>query len=188
MVMVFNLIICVKCWFLIGFEFVVDGVWVVCGGFFKIMNVYFLCDGDGVMFFDVGIKVMIGVVVVVGVLLGGIMWVVLGYGYLDYCGVVFYFGVFVLCYVDNCEDVEGDGGMCYFDFFRFRLYVKVVFFYLLRIWDGGFVEIVDMVVEGDELVGFEVVVLFGYVLGFIGLWCVVVCLVLVSDCFYMFDL
>ncbi|HEX6698115.1 MAG TPA: ester cyclase [Solirubrobacteraceae bacterium] len=184
----FNLTTRVKRRLASGPEPVADGVWVVRGGLpTKEMNVYLVRDGEGVMLFDAGIKAMTGAVAAAGASLGGITRVVLGHGHPDHRGVAPYLGVPVLCHPDNREDAEGDGGMRYFDFSKLKPYAKPVFPYLLRMWDGGPVTIAATVSEGDELAGFEVVLLEGHAPGLIGLWRASDRLALVSDCFYTLD-
>jgi steroid delta-isomerase-like uncharacterized protein len=183
----FNLTTRVKRRLASGPESVADGVWVVRGGVPKEMNVYLVRDGDGVMLFDAGIKAMTGAVAAAGASLGGITRVVLGHGHPDHRGVAPYLGVPVLCHADNREDAEGDGGMRYFDFSKLRPYARPVYPYLLRMWDGGPVTIAATVSEGDELAGFEVVLLAGHAPGLIGLWRASDRLALVSDCFYVLD-
>ena len=183
----FNLTTRVKRRLASGPEPVADGVWVVRGGVPKEMNVYLVRDGDGVMLFDAGIKAMTGAVAAAGASLGGITRVVLGHGHPDHRGVAPYLGVPVLCHADNREDAEGDGGMRYFDFSKLRPYAKLVYPHLLRMWDGGPVTIAATVSEGDELAGFEVVLLAGHAPGLIGLWRASDRLALVSDCFYVLD-
>jgi hydroxyacylglutathione hydrolase len=183
----FNLTTRVKRHLASGPEPVADGVWVVRGGVPKEMNVYLVRDGDGVMLFDAGIKAMTGAVAAAGASLGGITRVVLGHGHPDHRGVAPYLGVPVLCHADNREDAEGDGGMRYFDFSKLRPYARPVYPYLLRMWDGGPVTIAGTVSEGDELAGFEVVLLAGHAPGLIGLWRASDRLALVSDCFYVLD-
>jgi glyoxylase-like metal-dependent hydrolase (beta-lactamase superfamily II)/predicted ester cyclase len=183
----FNLTTRVKRRLASGPEPVADGVWVVRGGLPKEMNVYLVRDGDGVMLFDAGIKAMTGAVAAAGASLGGITRVVLGHGHPDHRGVAPYLGVPVLCHPDNREDAEGDGGMRYFDFSKLKPYARPVFPYLLRMWDGGPVTIAATVSEGDELAGFEVVLLEGHAPGLIGLWRASDRLALVSDCFYTLD-
>jgi steroid delta-isomerase-like uncharacterized protein len=171
-----------------GPEPVADGVWVVRGGFpAKLMNVYLVRDGDGVMLFDAGIKAMTGAVAAAGASLGGITRVLLGHGHPDHRGVAPYLGVPVLCHADNREDAEGDGGMRYFDFSKLRSYAKAVYPHLIRMWDGGPVTIAATVAEGDRIAGFEVVALPGHAPGLIGLWRAADRLALVSDCFYTLD-
>jgi hydroxyacylglutathione hydrolase len=169
-------------------EPVADGVWVVRGGFpTKEMNVYLLRDGDGVMLFDAGIKAMTDAVAAAGASLGGITRVLLGHGHQDHRGVAPFLDVPVLCHADNRNDAEGDGGYRYFDFSKLRPYARPVFPYLLRMWDGGPVQIADTVAEGDDVAGFEVVLLPGHAPGLIGLWRAADRLALVSDCFYTLD-
>jgi glyoxylase-like metal-dependent hydrolase (beta-lactamase superfamily II) len=158
------------------------------GGFpSKMMNVYLVRDGDGVMLFDAGIKAMTGAVAAAGASLGGITRVLLGHGHPDHRGVAPYLGAPVLCHADNREDAEGDGGMRYFDFSKLKPYARPVFPYLLRMWDGGPVTIAATVSEGDRIAGFEVVALPGHAPGLIGLWRAADRLALVSDCFYTLD-
>jgi steroid delta-isomerase-like uncharacterized protein len=172
-----------------GPEPVADGVWVVRGGFpTKEMNVYLVRDGDGVMLFDAGIKAMTDAVAAAGASLGGITRVLLGHGHPDHRGVAPFLDVPVLCHADNRVDAEGDGGYRYFDYSKLRPYAKPVFPYLLRMWDGGPVQIADTVAEGDDVAGFEVVLLAGHAPGLIGLWRAADRLALVSDCFYTLDL
>jgi hydroxyacylglutathione hydrolase len=184
----FNLTTRVKRRLAAGPEPVADGVWVVRGGLpTKEMNVYLVRDGDGVMLFDAGIKAMTDAVAAAGASLGGITRVLLGHGHPDHRGVAPYLDVPVLCHADNREDAEGDGGMRYFDFSKLKAFAKPVFPYLLRMWDGGPVQIADTVAEGDEIAGFEVVLLPGHAPGLIGLWRAADRLALVSDCFYTLD-
>jgi steroid delta-isomerase-like uncharacterized protein len=184
----FNLTTRVKRRLATGPEPVADGVWVVRGGLpTKEMNVYLVRDGDGVMLFDAGIKAMTGAVAAAGASLGGITRVVLGHGHPDHRGVAPYLGAPVLCHPDNREDAEGDGGMRYFDFSKLKPFAKPVFPYLLRMWDGGPVTIAATISEGDEVAGFEVVLLEGHAPGLIGLWRASDRLALVSDCFYTLD-
>jgi hydroxyacylglutathione hydrolase len=183
----FNLTTRVKRRLATGPEPVADGVWVVRGGLPKEMNVYLVRDGDGVMLFDAGIKAMTSAVAAAGASLGGITRIVLGHGHPDHRGVAPYLGVPVLCHPGNREDAEGDGGMRYFDFSKLKPYAKPVFPFLLKIWDGGPVTIAATVSEGDEVAGFEVVLLEGHAPGLIGLWRASDRLALASDCFYTLD-
>jgi steroid delta-isomerase-like uncharacterized protein len=188
MTQAFNLTARVKRRIAAGPEPVADGVWVVRGGLpTKEMNVYLVRDGGGVMLFDAGIKAMTAAVAAAGASLGGITRVLLGHGHPDHRGVAPHLGVPVLCHPDNREDAEGDGGVRYFDYSKLKPYARPVFPYLLRMWDGGPVEIAETVAEGDEIAGFEVVLLDGHAPGLIGLWRASDRLALVSDCFYTLD-
>jgi hydroxyacylglutathione hydrolase len=59
---------------------------------------------------------------------------------------------------------------------------------MLKMWDGGPVEIAGTVSEGDDVAGFEVIHLPGHAPGQIGLWRASDRLALVSDCFYTLDI
>jgi steroid delta-isomerase-like uncharacterized protein len=183
----FNLTTRVKRRLASGPEPVADGVWVVRGGVPKEMNVYLVRDGDGVMLFDAGIRAMTDAVAAAGASLGGITRVLLGHGHPDHRGVAPFFDVPVLCHADNRADAEGDGGRHYFDYAKLRPYAKAVFPFLLNVWDGGPVAIADTVAEGDDVAGFEVVLLPGHAPGLVGLWRAADRLALVSDCFYTLD-
>jgi glyoxylase-like metal-dependent hydrolase (beta-lactamase superfamily II) len=188
MAQAFNLTTRVKRRIATGAEPVADGVWVVRGGFpSKTMNVFLIRDGDGVMLFDAGIKAMTSAVAAAGASLGGITRVVLGHGHPDHRGVAPGLGVPVLCHPDNREDAEGDGGWRYFDFSQLKPYARPVYPHLLRLWDGGPVEIAETVEEGQQIAGFEVVLLPGHAPGLIGLWRAADRLALTSDCFYTLD-
>ncbi len=188
MAQAFNLTTRVKRRIATGPEPVADGVWVVRGGFpSKLMNVFLIRDGDGVMLFDAGIKAMTSAVAAAGASLGGITRVLLGHGHPDHRGVAPGLGAPVLCHPDNREDAEGDGGRRYFDFSQLKPYARPVFPHLLRLWDGGPVQIADTVEEGEEIAGFEVVLLPGHAPGLIGLWRAADRLALTSDCFYVLD-
>jgi glyoxylase-like metal-dependent hydrolase (beta-lactamase superfamily II)/predicted ester cyclase len=169
-------------------EPVADGVWVVRGGFpMKTMNVFLVRDGDGVLAFDAGIRAMVDGVAAAAASLGGLTRIVLGHGHPDHRGVASSFDVPVLCHADNREDAEGDGGFRYFDFSKLKPYARVAYPYLLRMWDGGPVRITDTVAEGDDVAGFEVVLIPGHAPGMIALWRAADRLALTSDCFYTLD-
>lgn len=169
-------------------EPIADGVWVVRGGFpRRVMNVYFLRDGDGVVMFDAGVKSMTPALAQVGAQLGGITRVVLGHGHPDHRGAAPGVGAPVWCHPDERADAEGDGGIHYFDLTQLDLHGRLLLRRLLPIWDGGPVTIAGTVSEGDEVAGFRVVHLPGHAPGLIGLWRESDRLALVSDCFYTLD-
>jgi glyoxylase-like metal-dependent hydrolase (beta-lactamase superfamily II)/predicted ester cyclase len=171
-----------------GAEPVADGVWVVRGGFpRKEMNIYLVRDGDGVLAFDAGIRVMADAVAAAAASLGGLTRIVLGHGHPDHRGVAPFFDVPVLCHADNREDAEGDGGFRYFDFGKLKPHARLAYPFLLRMWDGGPVKIADTVAEGDDVAGFEVVLTAGHAPGMIALWRAADRLALTSDCFYTLD-
>jgi glyoxylase-like metal-dependent hydrolase (beta-lactamase superfamily II)/predicted ester cyclase len=184
----FNLVTRVKRSVAAGPEPVAEGVWVVRGGFpAKEMNVYLVRDGDGVLAYDAGIKAMADAVAAAAASLGGLTRIVLGHGHADHRGVAPFLSVPVLCHPDARADAEGSGGLEYFDFSKLKPYARVAYPRLLRMWDGGPVQIAGTVAEGDDVAGFEVVALPGHAPGLIGLWRASDRLALVSDCFYTLD-
>jgi glyoxylase-like metal-dependent hydrolase (beta-lactamase superfamily II)/predicted ester cyclase len=169
-------------------EPIADGVWVVRGGFpRRVMNVYFLRDGDGVLMFDAGVKSMRPALAQIGAQLGGITRVLLGHGHPDHRGAAPGLGAPVWCHPDEVADAEGDGGVHYFDLAQLDAHGKLLLRRLLPVWDGGSVSIAGTVSEGEDVCGFSVVHLPGHAPGLIGLWRESDRLAIVSDCFYTLD-
>jgi glyoxylase-like metal-dependent hydrolase (beta-lactamase superfamily II) len=168
---------------------VADGVWLVQGGFpAKTMNVYLIRDGDGVLCFDAGVRSMTRQIGPVAAGLGGLTRVVLGHGHADHRGAASGLGVPVFCHPAEVSDAEGDGGEHYFDYSRLeRAFARFGMPLLIKMWDGGPVQIEGTVSEGDEVAGFEVVHLPGHAPGLIGLWRESDRLALVSDTLYTLD-
>jgi glyoxylase-like metal-dependent hydrolase (beta-lactamase superfamily II)/predicted ester cyclase len=169
-------------------EPIADGVWVVRGGFpRRVMNVYFVRDGDGVVLFDAGVKSMTPALAQIGAQLGGITRVVLGHSHPDHRGAASGLGTPVWCHADERADTEGDGGVHYFDLTQLDAHGKLLLRRLLPVWDGGPVPVAGTVGEGDDVAGFRVLHLPGHAPGLIGLWRESDRLALVSDCFYTLD-
>ncbi len=169
-------------------EQIAEDAWVIRGGFpGKVMNVYFVRDGDGVMLFDAGVKAMGTAIAIAGAQLGGITRVLLGHSHADHRGSAPQLGVEVLCHADEVTDAEGDGGTHYFDFSKLNVLGRTLMPKMLVGWDGGPVKISETIAEGDEIAGFKVIHLPGHAPGLIGLWRESDRLALVSDCFYTLD-
>jgi len=169
-------------------EPIADGVWVVRGGFpRRVMNVYFVRDGDGVLMFDAGVQSMTPALAQIGAQLGGITRVLLGHGHPDHRGAAPGLGAPVWCHEAERADAEGDGGVHYFDLTQLDPHGRLLLRRLLPVWDGGPVSIAGTVAEGDEVCGFRVVHLPGHAPGLIGLWRESDRLAIVSDCFYTLD-
>jgi glyoxylase-like metal-dependent hydrolase (beta-lactamase superfamily II)/predicted ester cyclase len=168
---------------------VADGVWLVQGGFpSKIMNVYLVRDGEGVLCFDAGIRSMKRQIGPVAAGLGGLTRVVLGHGHPDHRGAAPGLGLPVFCHPAEVADAEGDGGAHYFDFSQLEhAFARFMMPLLLKAWDGGPVKVEGTVSEGDELAGFEVKHFPGHAPGMIGLWRESDRLALVSDTLYTLD-
>lgn len=170
-----------------GAEPIADGVWVVRGGVPPTMNVYLLRDGDGVCLFEGGIRAMTPALAAIGAQMGGITRVVLSHAHVDHRGAVPGLGAPVFCHPAERTDAEGDGGLHYFDLDQLDWWARRPYPHLLRMWDGGPVEIAGTVEEGDEVAGFRVIHLPGHAPGLIGLWRESDRLALASDCFYTLD-
>jgi glyoxylase-like metal-dependent hydrolase (beta-lactamase superfamily II) len=170
-------------------EKVADGVWLLRGDFRSAMNIYFLEDGDGVVQFDAGTKSMRKKAKAAAEELGGLKRVVLGHAHADHRGTAPYMDVPVLCHPDEQADAESDAAIApYMDLSQLPVaWVRWVYPFLLRRWDGGAVRIADTVIEGDEVAGFKVLHFPGHAPGLIGLWRESDRVALVSDVVYMVD-
>ena len=155
-----------------GLEKVADGVWLLRGDFRGAMNIYFLEDGDGVVQFDAGTKAMRKAAKRAGDQLGGVKRIVLGHAHADHRGTAPYMGVPVYCHPDEVADAESDAAIdSYMDLSELPVaWIRRLYPFLLRRWDGGAVKIDGTVEEGDEVAGFEVVHFPGHAPGLIGLW------------------
>ena len=167
-------------------EQIAEGVWIVRGGLpRKAFNVYFVRDGDGVLMFDAGIKGMVNGLAAAGAGLGGITRIVLGHGHVDHRGAApGLTGVPVYCHPDNVADATGDAGIHYADLHKISPPARWLYPMLLKSWDGGPVEIAGTISEGDDVAGFEAVLVPGHAPGQIALWRESDRLALTSDCFY----
>jgi steroid delta-isomerase-like uncharacterized protein len=172
-------------------EQVAEGVWRVQGGDPAKCNVYFVQDGEGVLMFDAGARVMTPAVAAAAARLGGLTRIVLGHGHTDHRGTAPAFDVPVLCHADDVVDAEGSGGWRYWDadlkflpWFQRPLHKQ----FHKRLWDGGPVKISGTVAEGDDVAGFEVVHIPGHAPGLIALWHESDRLALTSDAFYTLDM
>jgi hydroxyacylglutathione hydrolase len=170
-------------------QVVADGVWLVQGGFpAKVMNVYLIKDGDGVLCFDAGIRAMKSQIPSVAAGLGGLTRVILGHGHADHRGAAPSLGAPIFCHPDEVADAEGDGGAHYFDFSQLeRAFARFGMPLFLKMWDGGPVKIEGTIEEGDEVAGFEVKHFPGHAPGMIGLWRESDRLALVTDTLYTLD-
>ncbi len=169
-------------------EEIAEGVWVLRGGIpTKEFNVFLLADDDGVTVFDAAISAMAPGIVTAAIRLGGIRRVVLGHAHPDHRGAAPGLGAPVLCHPADRADAEGDGGVHYFDYGKLNPLSRVAYPRLLRMWDGGPVDIAGTVEEGDEVAGFRVVHIPGHSPGLIALWRESDRLALVSDGFYTLD-
>jgi hydroxyacylglutathione hydrolase len=172
-----------------GLERVAEGVWLLRGDFRSAMNIYFLEDGDGVVQFDAGTKGMRRPARAAAEQLGGVQRVVLGHAHADHRGTAPYMDAPVFCHPDEVADAESDAAIApYFDLSQLPVaWVRRLYPFLLRRWDGGAVQIAGTVSEGDEVAGFRVIHFPGHAPGLIGLWRERDRVALVSDVVYLVD-
>jgi hydroxyacylglutathione hydrolase len=172
-----------------GLERVADGVWLLRGDLRSGMNIYFLEDGDRVVQFDAGTRGMRGKARAAAERLGGLERVVLGHAHADHRGTAPYMGAPVFCHPDEVAYAEDDAAIPpYFDLAQLPVaWVRRLYPFLLRRWDGGAVKIAGTVSEGDEVAGFRVLHFPGHAPGLIGLWRESDRVALVSDVVYLVD-
>lgn len=169
-------------------ERVADGVWLLRGGLRKVMNVYFLEDGDGVVQFDAGSKAMTKKARAAGEQLGGVKRIVLGHAHPDHRGTAPGIGAPVYCHPDEVKEAESDASLWpYLELSMLPAPAPWIYPFLLRRWDGGAVKIDGTVSEGDQVAGFRVIHFPGHAPGLIGLWRESDRVALVSDVIYLID-
>lgn len=169
-------------------EKVAEGVWLLRGDTRKVMSIYFLEDGDGVVQFDAGTKAMVKQARAAGDQLGGVKRIVLGHAHADHRGTAPSMGVPVFCHPDEVVEAERDDVQWpYLELSALPAPARWIYPMLLRRWDGGGVEIEGTVSEGDEVAGFRVIHFPGHAPGLIGLWRESDRLAIVSDVVYLID-
>ena len=166
---------------------VADGVWRVTKGFPLRINAFLVREGDGVAVFDSGHRPMGRAIRAAADSLGGATRVILGNAHADHRGGAKAIGAPVHCHADERGDVEGDGGLHYFDYGKLPALARPLTPRLMASWDDGPVEVAATLAEGDRVGEFEVVHLPGHGPGCIGLWREADRLVLSNDCFALFD-
>lgn len=172
-----------------GLEKVTDGVWVLRGDLRDGMSIYFLEDADGVVQFDAGSEPMRKEAAAAAAELGGLKRVVLGHAHADHRGTAPHQGVPVFCHPDDVADAESDAALApYMDLSQLSVaWVRWLYPFLMRRWDGGAVKIDGTVSEGEEIAGFRVIHFPGHARGLIGLWRERDRVALVSDVIYLAD-
>jgi hydroxyacylglutathione hydrolase len=168
-------------------EQVADGVWRLHSGFPLSVNVFFVQEPSGVAVFDAGIKPMGKKVRAAAEALGGATRVILGNAHPDHRGGANAVGVPVQCHADERADVEGDGGVHYFDYSKLPFFSRPTTKLLMGIWDDGPVQVDSVIGEGTAVGDFAVIFLPGHGPGTIGLWRERDRLAISNDCFALFD-
>lgn len=171
-----------------GAERIAEGVWLVCGGVPKVMNVYLIEDEGGVTVFDAGVSDMTAPVAAAAARLGGIKRVVLGHADADHRGAAPGLNAPVYCHPADRQAAESpETYREYWDRSKLDGRGRNVLWRLIATWDGGAVPIEGTLEEGDDLAGFQVVHLPGHAPGLIGLFRASDGLALVSDTIYTLD-
>jgi glyoxylase-like metal-dependent hydrolase (beta-lactamase superfamily II) len=93
-------------------------------------------------------------------------------------------GIPVYCHADNVADTTGDGGVSYQDNSKVAAPARWIYPLLMKSWDGGPVEVEGTIAEGEDVAGFEAVLLPGHAPGQIALWRESDRLALTTDVFY----
>lgn len=166
---------------------VAEGVWRVVGGLTLRINAFLIREEGGVAVFDSGHKPMGPKLREAAAQLGGATRVILGNAHPDHRGGARGVGAPVQCHADERADVEGDGGLHYFDYGKLPVLARPLTPRLMSAWDDGPLEVAATLAEGDRVGDFEVVHLPGHGPGCIGLWRESDRLALSNDCFALFD-
>ena len=166
---------------------VADGVWRMTVGRPLRMNVFFLSEDDGVAVFDSATRQLGPAIRRAADALGGATRVIVGNAHPDHRGGARAIGAPVQCHLDERADVEGDGGLHYFDYGELPLFARALTARIMRSWDDGALHVARTLEEGDGVGDFEVVHLPGHSPGCIGLWRASDRLALSNDCFALFD-
>ena len=175
-----------------GRERVADGVEVLRlrppGRIQRLTNIYLLQDGEGLTLFESGSAGMARAIQAAASERGGIKRIVLSHAHADHRGGASRLGAPVLCHPDERSDVEGDGGLNYFDFSKVgNPVVRALAPGTIKRMDGGPLKVEDTISEGDVVAGFQILHLPGHAPGLIGLWREADRLAIVSDAVFVFN-
>ena len=117
--------------------------------------------------------------------MGGVERVVLGHAHPDHRGGARRLRAPIFCHRAERPDVEGGGGLRYFDYSKLDTRAaQVQMRAAMRLADCGPLMVAGELREGDVVAGFRVIELPGHSPGQIGLWRERDRLALTSDCFY----
>jgi hydroxyacylglutathione hydrolase len=173
-----------------GLEVVADGVYRLRGDFKDAMNIYLVRGPQGELIqFDAGTRFMTRANRRVVADLGGLDRVVLSHAHADHRGTAPRVGAPVFCHEREVVDAQSDASITpYMDLTQLEVRpVRTLYQVMLRLWDGGPVEVAGTLAEGDRVAGFEVIEFPGHAPGLIGLWREEDRVALVSDTIYVVD-
>ncbi|HLH14426.1 MAG TPA: ester cyclase [Solirubrobacteraceae bacterium] len=177
-------------WLLFGAEpeAIAAGVWVIRAGALHRTNAFLIEDGEAATVFDSGTRQMSGAIAAGAVRFGGIRRVILGHADCDHRGGAAALGAAVYCHsLERSAARSPSPFRDYWDLGLLPPAARAVHMQLARRWDGGPVEPVGMLEDGEEVAGFRVLHLPGHAPGLIGLFREEDRLALVSDALYTID-
>ncbi len=166
---------------------VADGVWRVTLGYPLKINAFLISEDGGVAVFDAASRQLGPKIRTAADSLGGATRVILGNAHADHRGGARALGAPIQCHLDERADVEGDGGVHYFDYKALPFFARPLTAHLMGSWDDGPLAVDKTLQEGDAVGDFEVVHLPGHGPGCMGLWRASNRLALSNDCFALFD-
>lgn len=172
------------------FEQVAEGVYRLRGDIQGAMNIYFIAGPDGdVVQFDAGTRFMTKNNRKVAEAFGGIDRVVLGHAHADHRGTAPRLGVPVYVHPDEVADAESKAAInSYMNISELKFWKpRLAYPILMRLWNGGAVEVAGTVEEGDDVAGFKVFHFPGHAPGLIGLFRESDRVAIVSDVVYLVD-
>lgn len=165
-------------------EAIAAGVWLLRGGVGRRMNVFLIEDEGGVTVFDAGVRQMRTTIRAAAVRMGGLRRIVLSHADCDHRGGA---GLDAPVYCHPLERSAAASPSPYRDYWNLSLlslWARPLYPRLLASWDGGALEVVGTVAEGDQIAGFQVLHLPGHAPGLIALYREEDGLALVSDLLY----
>ncbi|MGH2835885.1 MAG: ester cyclase [Solirubrobacteraceae bacterium] len=170
-------------------EAIAAGVWILRGGGVgRHMNVYLIEDEGGVTVFDAGSRQMGTAIRAAAVRFGGIRRIVISHADCDHRGGAAGLDAPVYCHPLERSAMESPSP--YRDYWNLSLlswWARPVYPRLLANWDGGALPVAGTLEQGDEVAGFEVLLLPGHAPGLIALYREEDGLALVSDLLYTLD-
>ena len=123
-------------------------------------------DGDGVLMFDAGIRMMANGLAAAGAQLGGITRIVLGHGHVDHRGAAPGLrGVPVYCHPDNVADARGRRRPALRGLSKRSAPARWIYPRCCARGTAARCEIEETIAEGDDIAGFEAVLLPGHAPG-----------------------
>jgi hydroxyacylglutathione hydrolase len=155
----------------------------------KTTNIYLIEDDGGVVVYESGSVGAADAIRRAAAERGGITRIVLSHAHPDHRGGAARLDAPIYCHPDERPGAEGDGWVSDgFDYSKIsNALIRALTPRLLRVMDGGPLEIAGSLVDGDYVAGFEIIHLPGHTPGQIGLWRESDRLAIVSDAVLAWD-